>query len=1344
MLRHGRLRFATTQFETWLRLRKIGVCLLVMTAAHLLIGNPLPTGLVSSTLNAQTTEVAVSGEMRMRLSWGGGAEPRTWFGKIEVVDGKVEGLVPLGLMVNASASAKQINDNVIEIAEWDPTNYGGVDFTLSGERARLRIEFRCNEEPDRVFQQEWTNDQLQSGVHGGELDANGNRCSLTRAPGDQVRFQSKRGHLVFQPGEMFEFQISPNRTGFTTRQAALRARLRSRTQPDRALFTKSLSFDLDREGSSHAQPVEFKVPAVEGVYNLELTLEPNWYQSSFNVSKKYFKRTIQFIVLGTEPVVAPSGDSEWRLEDSIELVQRNTSGFAAWPNLSNQAWSQKPETLGNNLHELVERNDRELVKLLPGGWLAVPLKIDRPGRPHVLELDFLKQRGVALGLSILEADSQGQVSSYGFDSGLRVDEEIPEEQQASLSQHAFSFWPRTSKPYLLIANRGEQEPAVLGKLNLFAGPQRLNSRIPSSVRPETNRKLMAFYEAPLFAENFNASEYNDPVMGEPLDDWQKFYDGADRLIQYLKANSFQGAFVTVACEGSTIYPSELLRPTPRHDSGVFFSTGQDPIRKDVLEMLFRMFEREQLTLVPMVSFTSPLGEIESNQLDPARQGVELLDLNRRPVGARAKGLLPIYNPLCPQVQRATRRVVEELAVRYQPHRSFAGVAISCRPDTFTMLPGRNWAYDSATVNRFIQSQTEPYSIPADIPSLHRLLLQDAREAWIEWRANQMSRWYESMAVDLKRHLPGGKLYLAPLDLYRNEEMVSVLSPSLHNASDFPTAMKHLGFQPRIIEGKTKDGEESGIVMLNPHRMSLDQSFASRRIEQSADDSPQVMAYFKRGHHVADLFHQRTEWAHFEQLQSEIPFGKQLAPLMRLQPQLPTGDQSRRRFAENLKRFDTRMLIDGGWTLNMGQESELVEFAEAYSHLPDEPFKDVTTQRFPQVGSLPIAVRQHQGENESHFYVVNSSPWATTVSIWLDVASASETNIVSLNRSVFQVKPLVSMASASNSGLRNRRIHLSVNVPPYSLVAARSDDPDSNIVDFDFSLPEGVDQQLRKQVYVLQSKLVASGKVPAIPAIQNPEFEEGAQRSLRGWEMGDAMEGVIQAVAANTQNSERRNHLQIKSEDRSPVWIRSNTFQAPKTGRLSISVWLKTDDPDQQPPLRLSLEGKTPTSSYYRFGSVGSLSPDPRSNQLGSEWKRFAVHFDDLPVQEMTQVRVGFDLMGPGQVSIDGVEVYDRWFDKNDAKAINQMLASTGPLLSNKATFDQCRRLLESYWLKFLNTHIEDSISEVDESSVPQADTNFSRSASSENIESWESESKAKLPMFRRFRNLVPQRKSSKR
>ena len=151
--------------------------------------------------------------------------------------------------------------------------------------------------------------------------------------------------------------------------------------------------------------------------------------------------------------------------------------------------------------------------------------------------------------------------------------------------------------------------------------------------------------------------------------------------------------------------------------------------------------------------------------------------------------------------------------------------------------------------------------------------------------------------------------------------------------------------------------------------------------------------------------------------------------------------------------------------------------------------------------------------------------------------------------------------------------------------------------------------------------------------------------------------------------------------------------------------------------------------------------------MDAKWKRFAVHFDDLPVDGLSNVRVGFDLMGPGEVEVDHVQVFDRWFDENDAKAVTQMLASTGPLLSKPEKFDSCRRLLDGYWTRFLDHYISTTPEPVASQPTPiqneilpgsQFGPDFSELNTPEEFQA-EEQSKPRLPMFRRFRNLVPQR-----
>jgi hypothetical protein len=59
-------------------------------------------------------------------------------------------------------------------------------------------------------------------------------------------------------------------------------------------------------------------------------------------------------------------------------------------------------------------------------------------------------------------------------------------------------------------------------------------------------------------------------------------------------------------------------------------------------------------------------------------------------------------------------------------------------------------------------------------------------------------------------------------------------------------------------------------------------------------------------------------------------------------------------------------------------------------------------------------------------------------------------------------------------------------------------------------------------------------------------------------------------------------------------------------------------------------------------------------------------------------------MDTGSVWVDRFELYDRWFDENDLKAITQFMASAGPLLANPATVDEARILLQGYWPQFID------------------------------------------------------------
>jgi hypothetical protein len=65
------------------------------------------------------------------------------------------------------------------------------------------------------------------------------------------------------------------------------------------------------------------------------------------------------------------------------------------------------------------------------------------------------------------------------------------------------------------------------------------------------------------------------------------------------------------------------------------------------------------------------------------------------------------------------------------------------------------------------------------------------------------------------------------------------------------------------------------------------------------------------------------------------------------------------------------------------------------------------------------------------------------------------------------------------------------------------------------------------------------------------------------------------------------------------------------------------------------------------------------------------------------------MMGQGSVWIDRIEVFDRWLDENDVKAMTQLLASIGPLIQQPEKMERCRQILNDYWPTFLREYFPD-------------------------------------------------------
>lgn len=120
-------------------------------------------------------------------------------------------------------------------------------------------------------------------------------------------------------------------------------------------------------------------------------------------------------------------------------------------------------------------------------------------------------------------------------------------------------------------------------------------------------------------------------------------------------------------------------------------------------------------------------------------------------------------------------------------------------------------------------------------------------------------------------------------------------------------------------------------------------------------------------------------------------------------------------------------------------------------------------------------------------------------------------------------------------------------------------------------------------------------------------------------------------------------------------------------------------------------------------------------------------FDDLPQDSSGSVRIGFDMMGPGKVWIDEVQIYDRWLDEKDLKAMTQIFASVGPMMRQQENFDQVRRFLNGYWPLFLREYFDESLPVVGQQE--QINSNIM-------LQPAQSKNPIRSSMRRRFRRMV--------
>ena len=1067
---------------------------------------------------------------------------------------------------------------------------------------------------------------------------------------------------------------------------------------------------------------------------------------------------------------------------------------------------------------------QSLLRLAPNGWTLLPLAVARSGEPHILEIEFANDLPQCLGISVMETDAAGRLLSYGLDTGFEVPPLGPGVPPA-FGKHRLVYWPQSRSAWALVVNRHPSAPAYVGRMAVEAGPARLPPASPatsasrsananSSPKPPlpsssptspvavqaerraSSRLAAAVFDRPLLAETFQSGRVLESDGSAAWLDWVSFFQGATRLVDYLKFAGYNAAVINVASEGSALYPSALLEPNPRHDSGVFLADGQDPVRKDVLELLFRLFDREGLKLIPAVEFAGPLPELErlsrsgsaeatglrwigadgrmlpiahttgrpdltastipwrsgkiappletttetsplgflkagmqaaaapfsaafplsGNAATPGNRstldspssggapvpGNAMYAGNSTPTGPQRdwrittvpstatanslRGKAPRYNLLDPLVRESSLRILDELEQRYGHHPAWGGASLQIGPDSFAGLPGAEGGYDDRTVAAFTADTGIAVPSVPDSPNAAssrfavraRFLEGEARERWIRWRMSQSEAFYAAARDRIAKRQIDSRLLLNIAGLRHSPALQPFAQPALPVRLSAAEGLRLVGLDPTAWDG------QPGIVCPRPFLDAplLGLAGQGARLEWNrAIEFDRLLA--ANGAAGGLSYQESLPW---QLVSTAAPIATQF---------LAAGGRQRQSLTRTLRSEDSVLFLQGGRSLALSADPRLRQALATFNSLPPNAFETLSPSLDSQAQA--VTVRQMVAEKAVFAYVLNDAPWPVSVEVRFDGPPDLQWELLGQGQGTQRggagIGAGTGLSNKSPTGPAAALTRVQgqwlwrLALDPHDLRAIRLDSPQAIVRDWNAVVAPEVPQALQARMNSARARAHNLNSPPPLKTLANAGFEAGVNADSNGtpymaparW-LSAAGTGITVALEETDPHGGQR-ALRIRS-DRDVVWVRSDPIPAPATGRIAIWGWIRARDKAVQSPLRLAIEGKVSGKTYYRYATVGGGKGPP----IPSIWTQYWFQIDDLPMGELSELRIGIDLMGPGDVSVDDLAAYDLWFHDNERDELVKQLGIAGFQLGHGRLLDS-HRFLDGYWPRFLEEFV---------------------------------------------------------
>lgn len=629
-------------------------------------------------------------------------------------------------------------------------------------------------------------------------------------------------------------------------------------------------------------------------------------------------------------------------------------------------------------------------------WISYAFKVGALFKPHLIKIYYPDDAERTAGVVIHEKPQYKELAYIADGSAvIRVSSGYMTGGAYGASDArnwlTMLYWPNTKSPTITFVNTQHGKRSAVKRIEVYE----LTDGIPALTIPHDLNQMhigvmseradatlaQSFYGGPL-RNKFSQNLVNSDFLGY----YKAWYVTISNLIKYMRFTGQNAFMPSLYMYYAAHYPSDLVMNTDDDDISL-----RD--RKDYFALLARMFEQNNLSLIPGIEFMGTPQTL--NALDTAsdrdvreRQAATVRLVSRTGIQAYSRWGDAGLNPTHPRNVEAFFSIIDECIARYKDYPAIKDFILYCGGEFFpsfgsfrqqkngNVRTALDWGYGDWTIAQFEKDTGSTIPVDAQDPERfskrYNYLMTDCKAQWIEWRNDRIHTIISAVGEKIRKQRSDWNLIVMPIipnwdDIIESAGMDTPIGTTLRSAGLDPLQYSEADKADTIVWGpivlmigprwlKCKFGDYNEL-----HRQALLDYNRSKEFTTLFNYSDNNAAFLRCGFLTECVLKTEQPWIWNNAFALAYP--------------TPSGDDILEYFASTVSLItpSTMLLFWTDVTHKFGHEEQSARFCRSYRTLPAVHYRQV-------YDNDSVSVKAAFYESDYYFCLINTSPDRRSVRI----------------------------------------------------------------------------------------------------------------------------------------------------------------------------------------------------------------------------------------------------------------------------------------------------------------------------------------------------------------------------